>query len=279
MTTRRFATRYVMGLFAIAVSIVLFIVPFLFIFLMAAKNPQEASLFEFSLPQQGWYLWQNMVEVLEVRNWMVLRAFANSTILTVGAVTIMVIFAAMVGYIMQRRKSRWNGIINVFVLAGLIVPPAVVPTIWVLQGLGLFKTMPGMILIEATFGLSFCVLLFRAFVSTIPRELDEAAVIDGAGPLRLFFTVVMPLLKPVAVTVIVVQSVTVFNDFTGPLYFFPGDENVTVQLTLYNFQDQMLSQWNLLFMNILLITIPPLIMYIFFNRQIVAGMTSGAVKG
>ena len=90
---------------------------------------------------------------------------------------------------------------------------------------------------------------------------------------------ILPLLKPVVITVIVVQAVAVFNDFVGPLYFLPGDANATVQLTLYNFQSQMLSQWNLLFTNILLITIPPLVMYIFFNRQIVAGMTSGAVKG
>lgn len=279
ITPRVFLSRYVVGIVAILASIVVFIVPFAFIFLTAAKNPQEASLFEFSLPAQGWFLWENVMTVLETRDWMLVRAFINSTILTVASVAIMVVFAAMVGYILQRRKSRWNHVINVFVLAGLIVPPAVVPTIWVLQGIGLFKTMPGMILIEATFGLSFCILLFRAFISTIPRELDEAAVIDGAGPIRLFFTVVLPLLKPVAVTVIVVQSVAVFNDFTGPLYFLPGDANATVQLTLYNFQSQTLNQWNLLFMNILLITIPPLIMYIFFNRQIVAGMTSGAVKG
>lgn len=279
MTPRRFFTRYVVGIIAILASVIVFIVPFAFIFLTAVKNPAEASLFEFSLPTQGWFLWENIVTVLQTRDWMLVTAFINSTVLTVTSVAIMVVFAAMVGYILQRRKSRWNHVINIFVLAGLIVPPAVVPTIWVLQGIGLFKTMPGMILIEATFGLSFCILLFRAFISTIPRELDEAAVIDGAGPLRLFFTVVMPLLKPVAITVIVVQSVAVFNDFTGPLYFLPGDANATVQLTLYNFQSQSLSQWNLLFMNILLITIPPLVMYIFFNRQIVAGMTSGAVKG
>ncbi|WP_406250598.1 carbohydrate ABC transporter permease [Microbacterium sp. M] len=279
MTPRLFFTRYVIGIIAIIASIVVFIVPFAFIFLTAVKNPQEASLFEFSLPAQGWYLWENIVTVLQARDWMLVTAFINSTVLTVASVAIMVVFAAMVGYILQRRKSKWNAVINIFVLAGLIVPPAVVPTIWVLQGIGLFKTMPGMILIEATFGLSFCILLFRAFVSTIPRELDEAAVIDGAGPLRLFFQVVMPLLKPVAVTVIVVQSVAVFNDFTGPLYFLPGDANATVQLTLYNFQSQSLSQWNLLFMNILLITVPPLVMYVFFQRQIVAGMTSGAVKG
>jgi raffinose/stachyose/melibiose transport system permease protein len=139
--------------------------------------------------------------------------------------------------------------------------------------------MLGMILVNVAFGMSFCVLLFRAFVASIPRELDEAATVDGAGPLRLFFSVILPLLRPVMITVIVVQAVAIFNDFQGPLYFLPGSENVTVQLTLYNFQSQTLNQWNLLFTNILLITIPPLVMYIFFNRQIVAGMTSGAVKG
>ena len=139
--------------------------------------------------------------------------------------------------------------------------------------------MPGLILVEVAFGLSFCILLFRAFIATIPEELDEAAIIDGAGPLRLFFRVIFPLLRSVAVTVIVVQSVFVFNDFANPLYFLPGDENATVQLTLFNFQSQYSTQYNLLFMDILLITIPPLIMFMFFNRQIVAGMTAGGVKG
>jgi raffinose/stachyose/melibiose transport system permease protein len=123
------------------------------------------------------------------------------------------------------------------------------------------------------------VLLFKAFIATIPRELDEAAAIDGAGPLRLFFRVIFPVLRSVIVTVIVVQSVAVFNDFANPLYFLPGDDNATVQLTLFNFQSQFTTQYNLLFTDILLITIPPLIMFLFFNRQIVAGMTSGSVKG
>jgi raffinose/stachyose/melibiose transport system permease protein len=113
----------------------------------------------------------------------------------------------------------------------------------------------------------------------VPRELDEAAVIDGAGPLRLFFTIVLPLLRPVVVTLIVTQSVAIFNDFTNPLYYLPGNKNVTLQLTLFNFQSQFNTSYNLLFMNILLITIPPLLVYLFFNRQIVAGLTSGAIKG
>ncbi len=102
---------------------------------------------------------------------------------------------------------------------------------------------------------------------------------DGASPVRLFFGIILPLLKPVIVTVTIVQSVFVWNDFVNPLYFLPGDENATIQLTLFNFQSQYETSYNLLFMNILLITIPPLILFLFFQRQIVAGMTSGSVKG
>jgi raffinose/stachyose/melibiose transport system permease protein len=187
--------------------------------------------------------------------------------------------SAMVAYVLQRRPSRSSRFVDLLILSGLIIPPAVVPTIWVLQKLGLFKTIPGLILIEVAFGMSFCILLFRAFIATIPRELDEAAIIDGARPMRVFFSVIFPLLRSVVVTVIVTQSVFVFNDFVNPLYFLPGDENPTVQLTLFNFQTQYNTQYNLLFADILLITIPPLIMFIFFNRKIVAGLTAGAVKG
>jgi raffinose/stachyose/melibiose transport system permease protein len=269
---------YLLSAVAIVASIIVFVIPFAFIVLTAVKDRQQAALLDFSWPHQLRIV-QNLVEVVQARDYMLVIAFINSTILTVASVAGMVVLAAMAGFVLQRRKSRWNGFINFLVLSGLIIPPAVVPTIWVLQKFGLFKTMPGLILIEIAFGLSFCVLLFRAFVATIPRELDEAAIIDGAGPLRLFFGVIFPLLRSVIVTVVVVQSVTVFNDFTNPLYFLPGDQNATVQLTLYNFQSQFSTQYNLLFMNILLITIPPLVMFLFFNRQIVAGMTAGAIKG
>jgi raffinose/stachyose/melibiose transport system permease protein len=263
---------------SILLSVVVFLVPFAFVVLQAMKTPAEAAELSFSWPEQLAFV-DNLVQVVTMRDGVVLRAFVNSTVLTVTSVALMVVVSAMVGYVLQRRASRWNPVVNFFVLAGLIVPPAVVPTVWLLQALGLFKTLPGLVLIEATFGLSFSILLFRAFVSTIPRELDEAALIDGSGPVRLFFRVVLPLMRPTVITVIVVQSVQVFNDFTNPLYFLPGDDNATVQLTLYNFMSQTLNQWNLLFTDVLLITVPPLVMFIFFNRQIVAGMTSGAVKG
>lgn len=267
----------ILGSIAVIASIIVFIVPFAFIILTASKTQQEASLLQFSWPTE-WAFFENLSTVIANGDYILIRAFINSAILTVVSVAVMVVLAAMVGYILQRRSSKWNGFVNFLVLAGLIIPPAVVPTIWVLQTTGLFKTLPGLIAVHIALGLPFCVMLFRAFVATIPKELDEAALLDGAGPIRLFFKVIFPLLKSVIVTVVVVQAVTVFNDFTYALYFLPGADNATVQLTLYNFQSQGASQWNLLFMDVLLITIPPLIMYIFFNRQIVAGMTAGAVK-
>ena len=275
-TQRRRA--WVVGVLAIIVSVVVFLVPFSFVILQAAKSPAEASSLSYSWPSK-WQFGENLVAALAANDSFLIRALVNSAVLTVGSLTLMVVISAMAGYVLARKKSRWGPLVNFFVLAGLIVPPAVVPTIWVLQGLHLFGTLGGMILLEATFGLSFCILLFRAFVGSVPRELDEAAVLDGAGPITLFTRIVLPLLRPVIVTVVVVQSVFVFNDFALPLYFLPGAQNVTAQLALYTFSGQNLSFFNLLFMAIFIITIPPLLGYIFFNRQIVGGITSGAVKG
>jgi len=267
-----------LGAAAVLASIVVFLVPFAFIILTAAKTASQASLLDFAWPTHL-ELWTNVRQVLATQDYIVVIAFINSTIITTVSVAVLVVFSAMVAFVLQRRLTRWTPVVNLLVLSGLIVPPAVVPTIWVLQRVHLFGTLPGLILVEVAFGMSFCVLLFRAFIGTIPRELDEAAILDGASPLGLFFRVILPLLRSVMVTVVVVQSVAIFNDFTNPLYFLPGSNGATVQLTLFNFQSQFNTSYNLLFMDILLITIPPLVLYLFFNRQIVAGMTAGAVKG
>jgi raffinose/stachyose/melibiose transport system permease protein len=115
-------------------------------------------------------------------------------------------------------------------------------------------------------------------MATIPREIDEAAIVDGASPLEVFFQIILPLLWPAIVTVIVLTSVIVYNDFALPIYFLPGKENITVQVTLFGFMSQFGSQWNLMFAAVLIIMIPPLILFIFFQRQIVSGLTAGAIR-
>jgi len=275
---RRDTRAIVIGGAAILLTAIFFVVPFLFILLTASKDVTESAALEFSWPT-NFQLFQNLGDALAARDYLLVIAFINSVILTVVSVAALVILSAMVAYVWQRRAGRSAGLINILVLAGLIVPPAIVPTIWVLQSLGLFRTMPGLILIEIAYGIPFCVLLFRAFIASVPRELDEAAVVDGANPLQVFFRVIFPVLRSVIMTVIILQVVAIYNDFQNPLYFLPGAQNATVQLTLLNFQSQFLTQYHLLFATILLVTIPPLIMFIFFNRKIVEGMAAGSAKG
>ncbi|MHA6483457.1 carbohydrate ABC transporter permease [Paenibacillus sp. strain BS8-2] len=263
---------------AIAMTILLFWVPLYFVIVNALKNPQDAALMNMKWPATI-HIWDNIVEVIQARDYMLFRAFYNSTLITVLSIVILVVISAMAGFVLQRRTDKATPFINFFVFAGLIIPPAVVPTIWVLQETGLFKTLAGIVGVEVALGFPFCVILFRGFMVGIPREIDEAAVMDGYNKWRLFFSIILPLLKPVTATVVITQSVFIFNDFTNPLYFFPGADNATIQLTLYNFTSQFVSQWNLLFTNILLITLPLLVLFLIFNKKIVAGMTAGSVKG
>jgi raffinose/stachyose/melibiose transport system permease protein len=263
---------------ALLVAGVVFVIPVVFIVLTAAKDQAAAARLQFSLPTE-WHLLDNISEVVGFRNDLMITALRNSLVLTVLSVSLIVVLAAMVGFVLQRRRDRVGAIVSALVLAGLIIPPAIVPTIYVLQTIGLFKTLIGLTLVEVAFLLPFSVLIFRTFVSSIPRELDEAAIIDGATPLRLFIHVIFPLLRPAVITVVVVGSVAVYNDFVNPLYFLPGTENATAQLTLFGFQSQFNTRWNLLFADVLLITIPPLIIFLFFQRQIVSGFAAGAVKG
>jgi raffinose/stachyose/melibiose transport system permease protein len=278
MSIRKFVGKVWLDAVTLVVVSVLFIVPFVFIFLTAAKTSQEASLFGFTWPSQ-FQLFENIRDVLQYSDGRMILALWNSTLLTVGSVTLIVLLSALAAYVMQRRRGRVSSIASSVMLAGLVIPPAVVPTIFLLQQLGLYKTLIGLIFVEVAYGMPFAILIFRAFVASIPKELDEAAVIDGASSMRVFMQVILPLLRSAVVTIIVVQSVAVYNDFTGPLYFLPGSQNVTVQLTLFSYVSQFNSQWNLLFANALVITLPALVMFLFFQRQIVAGMTTGAVKG
>ena len=256
---------------------IIFGIPFYFIFIMAGKNGQEASLMNISFPEK-FQLLQNIRDVLTADKGLVITAFKNSFMLTFLSIVVLVLVCSMAGYVAQRRVGKASPVISFLILTGLILPPAIVPTIWLLLKLGIFKTMFSMVMIETAISMSFATLIYKGFTATIPRQIDEAAIVDGAGPVRLFFQIIFPLLKPTTATVIVLSSVNIFNDFVNPLYFFPGAKNATIQLTLYQFMSKYYSSWHLLFADVFIITVPPLVLFIFFNRKIVSGMAAGAIK-
>ena len=269
---------YFINTIAVLMSVIIYGIPFYFVLLTSFKNRTEAADLNIKWPS-SFHIIDNYKEVLTTNNGVVIRAFFNSTVITIFSIALLIFICSMAGFVMQRRVGKASSLINFLVLAGLMIPPAVVPTIWVLNGIGLFKSIPGLVLVQAALGIPFSVLLYKGFMATIPKEIDEAAVIDGCDGFRLFFQIVFPLLKTVTSTVIVLSAVGIFNDFVNPLYFLPGAKNVTVQLTLYHFMSQFNTSWNLLFADVVLISLPPLILFIFFNKKIVAGMTAGAVKG
>lgn len=258
-------------------AILIFIVPFYFMFVNSLKSKQEAGLLTIAWPTELHF--ENYLEVFSYSNYQLLTAFKNSLLLTVFTVIGLLITGGMAGYVIQRRNDRVMKTIQWIIMLGLMIPAAILPTIDLLQKLHIYKTMFGMVMIEIALQIPFTIMLFRGYMASIPRELEEAARIDGCNPWQVFTKVIQPLLKPITSTVIILTGVTTFNDFTNPLYFLPGAENTTVQLTLYNYKGQFASSYNLLFADIILITLPMLILFIFFNKKIVAGMVAGSVKG
>ncbi|TDF99805.1 carbohydrate ABC transporter permease [Paenibacillus piri] len=260
-------------------STLIFWVPFYFVIVNSFKSSTKAADMNMKWPDTL-HIIDNYKSVLTAADNMLVRAFYNSTLLTILSVVGLVIVSSLAGFVLQRReRGKASSTFNFLVLAGLMIPPAVVPTIWVLNSVGLFKTLTGLTLVEIALHFPFCAILYKAFTATIPRDIDESAFMDGCGGLRLYTYIIFPLLKPVTSTIVIIQAVNIFNDFVNPLYFLPGSENATVQLTLYNFMSMYITSWNLLFADVVLISIPPLILFIFFNKKIVAGMTAGSVKG
>ncbi len=255
----------------------IFVIPFLFMLVNSLKDRKSANKLSISLPETIHL--ENFAEVIREQNYMLLRAYKNSFILAFFSIILLILFSSMAGYVLQRRSDRRMSAASALILAGLMVPPAIMPTIWVLQTLGIYKTMFGMILIEVALHTPFTVMLYRGFMASIPVELEDASYIDGCSGWKTFWTVVFPLLKPVSATVTILNAVSVFNDSMNPLYFLPGSKNVTLQLTLYSFIGQFSSSYHLLFADVILIVLPMLILFFILNDRIVDGMTAGAVKG
>lgn len=259
-------------------SLIIYGVPFLFIALNSIKSRREAGLMNLTWPKEMHFI-ENYKAVFETQDYMVIRSFMNSVIITGVSILLLIFTCSLAGYILQRRSGKPVTFINFLFLAGLMLPPAILPTIWVMDGIGIYRTLFGMILVEVAINTPFTVMLYRGYTASIPLEMEEAATIDGCRSFSLFYTIIYPLLQPVTATVVVLNAVTIFNDFVHPLYFLPGAKNATVQLTLYNFMGRYANSWNLLFADVILITIPPLLLFLFFNKRIVEGMTAGAIKG
>lgn len=252
---------------------------FYFVIVNACKSNIEASMLSLSLPSD-FQLWENIKYVLSYRNFSFLKSFWTSFRITFFAMLTLVLTASSAAFVLERRKSSFIcKSSDKLIVACLTIPANVITTYFILRLLHVDNTLPGLILVQVAALFPFCTMMYKGFIATIPTEIDEAAIIDGCGSFTLFWRIIFPILKPITASILVLRSIVVFNDFQNAQYYLSGSASQTVQICVYVFKAAFATKWAYLFTASILASVPLLIMYALFNKKILEGMTSGAVKG
>lgn len=252
------------------------LIPLALIVINAFKPDEEAMTLTLALPV-NWTL-ANFSVVIEKGK--LLMSFFNSMLYSLGATALTVLFASMAAYLMSRRNdSKFFRAIYMYLVLGIVIPINYVALMKVMQVTHLNNNRLGIVLLYTALQLPFMIFLIYGFVAKVPREMDEAAVMDGCGPLRLYFSIILPLLKPAVISASVLCFLNTWNEFIMPLYFLNSTTKWPMPLAVYNFFGQYSRSWNLICADILLTCLPVIIIYIACQKYIVGGQTAGAVKG
>lgn len=273
---RRPASRWLQPTIVVLLVVALLGVPFWMVVVTAGKDQAEALNPNLSLPSH-WQLLQNFGTVLTQGR--MVPAFLGSMLVMVPSVLGVLILGAMASWVLARRKSRLISIVYALGISGIVLPPAVVTIVLLLRQLGLAGTAVGMIGVYMGMYLSTVIFFVTGFVRTIPVELEEAARVDGAGPVRVFVRIILPLLGPTLATATILICLYIWNDVFYAL-FVVGGRLDTLPLNLYQVASSglYLQNWHLIFAYIILMSLPLLITFVVMQRKIIAGITSGAVK-
>ncbi|MDF2878922.1 MAG: transporter permease [Clostridia bacterium] len=275
MKSKKIFHEILTNLFAWMFSLLL-LVPLILILFNALKTSLLASDMSLALPQ-GPIQWENFAVVIEKGK--LIQSFFNSAIYSIGSIILCTGLSAMCAYVLSRNRNRLNKLVYIFIVLGIAMPINFVTLIKVMQAMHLMNSRIGMILLYGAMQIPFTIFLIYGFIGKIPADLDEAGIIDGCTPLQLFFKIILPLLKPVLVTAIVLTFLNTWNEFVLPLYFLNSSAKWPMTLAVYNFFGMYFKDWNLVCADIVLTSVPVIVVYLLGQKHIVSGMTSGAVKG
>jgi raffinose/stachyose/melibiose transport system permease protein len=203
----------------------------------------------------------------------------NSLLVTSFSTTLILLSSALLGFVLTRRASRTSRLMLSLITLGLVAPFTALPTILLLKVLGIFGTHWALIAVYTAMFLPFTTMMMSAFVKTLPEELDQAAIVDGANGPTLFYRVILPLLQAPLVTAFLLNAMWVWNDFMLPLYLLNSAEKWTLPLSVFSFFGKYNHSWQLISANMVIVSAPVTILYLFGQRFIISGMTAGAVKG
>ena len=267
--------------------VVIFLVPLFLVLINAAKTNNEIIQAPLSLPTDWSILWKNISSIWTNPNLRYSQALLNSTIITVFSLLGITIFSAMAAWVLLRTKTKASTAIFMLFVAAMVIPFQVVmfPLVkWFgifqsFTGIQLLRSYTGIIIAYIGFGSSLSIFMFHGFMKSIPHEIEEAAYIDGCGKIRTFFLIVLPILKPIYVTILILNGIWIWNDFLLPMLVLgKGTPVQTLPLAVNNFAGAFLVSWDLMMTAILMALVPIVVFFIAAQKHIIKGMVEGSVK-
>jgi len=265
----------VMIYFFVVIASLIVLIPLYVLVINSFKDKYESLAMGVGLPSK--FHLDNYLVVIEKGR--LYQTFFNSVLYTCVPLIPSVLISSMAAFVLARNRTKLNNFLYYFIILGLTIPHNYVTLFKLLQILHLYDTRLGMYMIYIASGISFNTFIFYGFMSRIPKEMEEAAIIDGCTPLQMYFRIIFPLLKPAIATVSVLNFMYVWNDFINPLYFTGSSSKWPMTLAVYNFFGRFLQEWNLVCADIIMTSIPVVIVYLIGQKYIVSGLTMGAVKG
>lgn len=255
------------------------ILPFLWMIVSAFKSQRELFAYPPSFFPKNWKV-ENFVEAATRGSISFLRMFLNTMMIAVPTTVFNIIFSSMAGYAFARLRFPFRNAIFMIFIASMMVPYAItlIPRFLLFKDLGFYDTYIPLI-VPVMFGTAFSIFLTRQFFMTLPKELEEAAIVDGCSHFRIWAQIFMPLTKPIIATLAVFQFQSSYNDFLGPVIYISSDVKFTVQMGLNSFRNSFSTRYDLIMAGSIMALIPVVILFICCQKYIVRGIVMGGVKG
>jgi raffinose/stachyose/melibiose transport system permease protein len=267
----------VLEIIAVCTALI-FLVPMYFVLVNSVKSFADVLMNTAGWPKE--FMWGNYKEAWEIMRYP--SAFMNSMIVTVFANLGIIILASMAAYRLVRRPTKWNNLLFALFVSAMVIPfqSIMIPLVKMASSMGLMNSRWGLIIAYFGFGIPLSVFLFHGFVKSVPREIEEAAVVDGCTPYGVFWKIVFPLLKPMAVTILILNSLWIWNDFLLPFLILGGSPELrTIPLSTYSLFGQYTKQWDLAMAALVLGVAPIIVFFLTMQKHVVEGIAAGSVKG
>ncbi len=254
---------------------IVYCLPVVMMFLGSVKPQFQAVLFDLSWPKE--WMWSNYTHVIKYGK--IFKGYLDSFIITASSTTLVIVFGSWAGIVITRRKGKHVNALYYYFLSGLTITLQVASSFLLLKALNLYGGLVGVICIFVAQHIPFAVMTFSSFIKGVPRDIDEAAIVDGCGSIRLIFEILMPIMKPIVITNIIIISIGVWNNFMIPLFYLNPSVSSPIPLSVYNFFGMYARDWQYVFADLVLTILPVLVLFFVLQKHIIAGMVSGSVKG